>query len=122
MLKNLSQQPEIDCLIYQPEKIDNLRIKQLVELNSNRSPFDRLPDLTETFDEDRKLSGKDSGLESLSAIDSRYAFRGILLNILQIIFSITEPQTRRSRHLLQMGNHFQEFSEMKVPLNIASST
>jgi hypothetical protein len=65
---------------------------------------------------------KDSGLESLSAIDSRYAFRGILLNILQIIFSITEPQTRRSRHLLQMGNHFQEFSEMKVPLNIASST
>jgi hypothetical protein len=68
------------------------------------------------------LNRKDSGLESLSAIDSRYAFRGILLNILQIIFSITEPQTRRSRHLLQMGNHFQEFSEMKVPLNIASST
>jgi hypothetical protein len=58
MLKNLSQQPEIDCLIYQPEKIDNLRIKQLVELNSDRSPFDRLPNLTETFDEDRKLSDR----------------------------------------------------------------
>ena len=37
--------------------------------------------------------GKDSGLKSLSAIDSRYAFGAILLNILQIIFSITEPQT-----------------------------
>ena len=36
---------------------------------------------------------KDSGLKSLSAIDSRYAFGAILLNILQIIFSITEPQT-----------------------------
>ena len=36
---------------------------------------------------------KDSGLESLSTIDSRYAFGAILLNILQIIFSITEPQT-----------------------------
>jgi len=39
------------------------------------------------------LVGKDSGLKSLSAIDSRYAFGAILLNTLQIIFSITEPQT-----------------------------
>ena len=39
------------------------------------------------------IEGKDSGLKSLSAIDSRYAFGSILLNILQIIFSITEPQT-----------------------------
>ena len=38
-------------------------------------------------------SGKDSGLKSLSAIDSRYAFGAILLNALQIILSITEPQT-----------------------------
>ena len=37
-------------------------------------------------------AGKDSGLESLSTIGSRYAFRKILLNVLQIIVSIKDPQ------------------------------
>ncbi len=37
---------------------------------------------------------KDSGLKSLSEIVSRYTFGQTLLNIDQIIFSITEPQTR----------------------------
>ena len=68
------------------------------------------------------MVGKDSGLKSLSAIDSEYAFGEILLKILQIIFLITESQASLPRHLLQLRNHFQEFGEMKVPLNIASST
>ena len=35
---------------------------------------------------------KDSDLESLSTIDFRYTFRKILLNVLQIIVSIKDPQ------------------------------
>ena len=69
-----------------------------------------------------KQMRKDSGLKSLSAIDSRYAFGEILLNILQILLSITESQANRSRYLLQLKNHSQDFSKIKVSLSIASST
>jgi hypothetical protein len=49
---------DLECIIYQPEKISNARIRQLVEANSDRTPFDDLPDLVETFDESIKLSSR----------------------------------------------------------------
>ena len=53
-----SLEADLKYLIYQPEKIANARIRQLVETNSDLTPFDNLPDLTETFDESRQLSSR----------------------------------------------------------------
>jgi hypothetical protein len=39
-----------------------------------------------------------------------------LLIISPKVFSTTEPQTRRSRHLLQIRNDLQEFGEIKASL------
>jgi hypothetical protein len=47
---------DLEFLVYQPEKITNARIRQLVEASSDLAPFDGLPELTETFDESIQLS------------------------------------------------------------------
>jgi hypothetical protein len=49
---------DLEFLIYQPEKITNARIRPLVEVNSDLTPFDDLPELTETFGESIQLSSR----------------------------------------------------------------
>lgn len=47
---------DLEFLVYQPEKITNARIRQLVKASSDQSPFDNLPDFVEIFDESIQLS------------------------------------------------------------------
>jgi hypothetical protein len=55
---NTQQEKDLEFIIYQPEKINNSRIRQLVEANSDLAPFDDLPELVETFDESIQLSSR----------------------------------------------------------------
>ncbi|WP_373543967.1 hypothetical protein [Chamaesiphon sp.] len=57
-MPNAQQEKDLELIVYQPEKITNSRIKQLVEANGDQTPFDDLPDLIETFDESIKLSSR----------------------------------------------------------------
>ena len=84
----------LEKLLEEQKQIEN-RIKQIqVKKNFQKRKLmaEKIINQIESRQSTNKR-GKDSGLKSLSAIDSRYAFGAILLNILQIIFSITEPQT-----------------------------
>lgn len=49
---------DLEFLVYQPEKITNARIRQLVKASGDLTPFDDLPELTETFDESIQLSSR----------------------------------------------------------------
>jgi hypothetical protein len=44
--------------IFDSEKITNRRIRRLVEFSGKEAPFDRLPVVIETFDENQKLSSR----------------------------------------------------------------
>ena len=57
-MPSIQQEKDLAFIIYQPEKINNPRIRQLVEINSDLTPFDDLPELVETFDESRQLSSR----------------------------------------------------------------
>jgi hypothetical protein len=57
-MPKIQQEKDLAFIIYQPEKIANSRIRQLVEANGDRTPFDDLPNLVEIFDESIKLSSR----------------------------------------------------------------
>jgi hypothetical protein len=57
-MPSIQQEKDLALIIYQPEKITNPRIRQLVEASGDLTPFDDLPELVETFDESTQLSSR----------------------------------------------------------------